>query len=185
MSIMKILKELFAWGSSIVFGIAIALFISIFVFQPTKVLGSSMEPTLKPNHHIYVSKLPRAFSYRPRIGDIVIIDSRVNRKRTWKDDFLETPLLSLLRQDHNHDVWVKRVIGVPKDVIIIKDNRVYRNGRLLKEDYIKEAMIDTPDAEFVVPEGQIFVMGDNRNHSRDSREIGFIPIDHVLGVKIF
>ncbi|MFC7440898.1 signal peptidase I [Laceyella putida] len=182
---MKILKELFAWGSSIVFGITIALFISIFIFQPTKVLGSSMEPTLKPNHHIYVSKLPRALSYQPQIGDIVIIDSRVDRKRTWKDDFLDTPLFSVFKENRNHDVWVKRVIGVPADIITIKHNKVYRNGQLLKEDYIKEAMIDTPDAEFVVPEGQIFVMGDNRNNSRDSREIGCIPIDHVLGVKIF
>ncbi|AUS08477.1 signal peptidase I [Laceyella sacchari] len=182
---MRIAKELLAWGGSIFFGIAFALFISIFVFQPTKVLGSSMEPTLKPNHHIYVSKLPRTFTYKPRIGDIVIIDSRVNRARTWKDDLLDTPLFSMFKERHSHDVWVKRVIGLPGDTIMIKSNQVYRNGQRLKEDYIKEAMIDTPDAHFVIPENQIFVMGDNRNNSRDSREIGSIPIDHVLGVKIF
>jgi signal peptidase I len=91
----------------------------------------------------------------------------------------------MFKERHSHDVWVKRVIGLPGDTIMIKNNQVYRNGQRLKEDYIKEAMIDTPDAHFVIPENQIFVMGDNRNNSRDSREIGSIPIDHVLGVKIF
>lgn len=186
---LKLLREVLTWIGSLCVGVIFALLISIFIFQPTKVLGNSMEPTLQNNHRIYISKLPRAVDYKPNYGDIVIIDSRVHRKRTLIDDFVDSPLYQWVTHDEDHNIWIKRVIGKPGDVIEFRHkfrhSLVYRNGQLLQEDYTLGTDDHTPDQKIVVQEGTIFVMGDNRNNSRDSREIGCIPIDHVLGVKLF
>lgn len=163
--------------------LVLALLISIFVFQPYKVEGHSMDPTLHDQERLYVSKLPHTFSSVPDYGDIVVIDSRVDRPRSLKDDVLEFPLFQLFKSPQQV-FYVKRVIGQPGDVIEIKDGQVYRNDVALKEPYIKEPMNNTPDRKWVVPDNNIFVMGDNRNNSNDSRYIGFIPLDHDMGKKI-
>lgn len=80
-----------------------------------------------------------------------------------------------------HNIWVKRVIGKPGDKLEFHDGHVYRNGEKLDEPYINEPMEFSMDGSYTVPEGDVFVMGDNRNHSSDSRFIGPVPIDHVLG----
>lgn len=179
------MKEIFGWIRSIGFAVIFALVLGIFVFQPYKVDGHSMDPTLRDQQRIYVSKLSHTFSYLPNYGDIVVIDSRVDRTRTWVDDVTGHPLVSLmLGEAENHSMYVKRVIGKPGDVLEFKENRVYRNGTVLDEPYIKETMEFVSDGKWTVPANHIFVMGDNRNHSTDSREIGFIPVDHVMGTMI-
>ncbi|WNQ10551.1 signal peptidase I [Paenibacillus aurantius] len=181
---MKWLKEIWGWVGSFAIAFVFAVLIGIFVFQPYKVDGHSMDPTLHDRERVYVSKLPHTFSYVPNYGDIVIIDSRVDRDRTFKDDFMGNPLFLLITGKTDDQVfYVKRLIGKPGDTIEIKSHQVYRNGQLLDEPYIKEAM-NAPDGKWTVPAKHIFVMGDNRNNSRDSREIGFIPLDHLMGKKI-
>ncbi|WP_039793592.1 signal peptidase I [Paenibacillus elgii] len=179
-----LIKEIWAWVRSIAAAFALTLVIGIFVFQPTNVLGHSMDPTLHNEQRIYVSKLSHTFRYAPKYGDIVIIDSRVERERTLKDDVLEHPLLKFIRGSEDPNMYVKRVIGKPGDVLELKNNNVYRNGEPLEEPYLNEPMQVLGEHKWTVPEGHIFVMGDNRNHSKDSREIGFIPLDHVLGIKM-
>ena len=88
------------------------------------------------------------------------------------------------RSGQGHNVWVKRVIGKGGDKLEFHDNAVYRNGTKLNEPYINGVMEFSMPGSFTVPEGTIFVMGDNRNHSSDSRFIGPIPIDHVLGTVV-
>lgn len=183
---MKVIKEIGSWIGSFGIAFVLALFIGIFIFQPYKVEGHSMDPTLDDQQRIYVSKLSHSFSYLPSYGDIVVIDSRIDRDRSFKDDFLEHPLVQLIiggNIDKEHTFYVKRVIGKPGDVLEFKDNKVYRNGKALEEPYIKEVMNYSSDRKWTVPEGHLFVMGDNRNNSLDSREIGFIPLDHVMGIK--
>ncbi|MCE5284813.1 MAG: signal peptidase I [Pelosinus sp.] len=182
---MKILNEIYDWVSSIVIAFALALFINIFIFQPTEVVGSSMQPTLENHNYIIISKISHAMRSVPDYNDIVIVDSRIMRERTWKDDLTE-PLLTYLAVIKKstvqpHDIWVKRVIGKPGDELEIKDGKIYRNGALLNETYIKETMATNGAKKITVPENHVFVMGDNRNNSMDSRIIGPIPIDHVLG----
>lgn len=178
-------RELFGWIRSIGFAVVFALVLGIFVFQPYKVDGHSMDPTLHDQERIYVSKLSHTFSYLPNYGDIVVIDSRVERSRTILDDVTSHPLVRLLlREPDDHSMYVKRVIGKPGDVLEFKNHKVYRNGAVLNEPYIKEPMQYTSDEKVTVPADHIFVMGDNRNNSTDSREIGFIPLDHVMGTMI-
>jgi len=180
-----ILTKIWDWLSTCGIAVMITLFISIFVFQPYKVEGHSMDPTLQDQERIYISKLQHTFSCIPEYGDIVIIDSRVGRDRSIKDDILEVPIIQSALGGTEHVYFVKRVIGKPGDVLDLKYNKVYRNGIELQELYIKDAMVNSPERMWVVPEDHFFVMGDNRNVSLDSRSIGFIPLDHNIGKMIF
>jgi len=182
---MKILTKIWDWVSTCGIAVAITLFISIFLFQPYKVEGHSMDPTLHDQERIYISKLQHTFSSIPEYGDIVIIDSRVNRDRSIKDDILEFSVLQAILGKKEPIYFVKRVIGKPGDVIELKSDKLYRNGVELNEPYIKETMNYSPGEKWVVPENHIFVMGDNRNFSLDSRTIGFIPLDHNMGKMIY
>lgn len=178
------MKEVFDWVYSIVVALFLAMLIHIFLFVPTKVSGESMVPTLQNGQYLIVSKISHVFRQTPDYGQIVIIDARVHRDRSWKDDFMEPmnnyiALFDKSRQEHN--VWVKRVIGKPGDTLEFRGGHVIRNGETLNEPYINEPMEFSMDGMFQVPEGMVFVMGDNRNHSSDSRFIGPVPIDHVLG----
>ena len=181
------MHELFDWIYSIVVALFLAMIFHIFLFVPTKVAGSSMYPTLEDGQYLIVSKLGHVFRQTPDYGEIVIIDSRTQRMRSWADDLSE-PALNYValfsRSGQGHNVWVKRVIGKGGDKLEFHDNAVYRNGTKLNEPYINGVMEFSMPGSFTVPEGTIFVMGDNRNHSSDSRFIGPIPIDHVLGTVV-
>lgn len=181
---MKIIKNIWSWVNSFGIAFALALFISIFIIQPYKVEGHSMDPTLHDQERLFVSKLPHTFSLIPEYGDIVIIDSRVDRNRSFKDDILEFPMFQKLLGTTDNIFYVKRVIGKPGDVLEFKDHKVYRNDVALNEPYIKETMNFHSNKKWIVPENHIFVMGDNRNNSNDSRSIGFIPLDHNMGKMI-
>ncbi len=183
-----ILHEIYEWVYSIIIALAIAMVIHIFFFQPTRVSGESMVPTLHNGEYLIVSKLGHIMGDVPEYGDIVIIDSRVQYNRTWKDDVAE-PMNNYLAF-FNHDfqtknVWVKRVIGRPGDTLAFHDGKVWRNGEALEEPYVNEEMTYSRKDSITVPEGHVFCMGDNRNHSSDSRFIGPVPVDHVLGKVIW
>lgn len=179
-----IMHEILDWIYSIVVALCLAMIIHIFLFVPTKVSGNSMYPTLTNGEYLIVSKISHVFRQVPQYGDIVIIDSRTHRERSWVDDMAE-PMQNYIaifnRSSQEHNVWVKRVIGKGGDTLAFHDGHVYRNGEKLEEPYINEPMEFSMDGTYTVPEGTVFVMGDNRNHSSDSRFIGPVPVDHVLG----
>jgi signal peptidase I len=182
---MLIIRKIGSWIGSIAIAFVLVVFLGVFVFQSTKVLGHSMDPTLHDSQRVFVSKLSHTFSTEPDYGDIVIIDSRVEKSRSFTSDLMDSPLLSLFIKADDRHVWIKRVIGKAGDMLEFKDHKVIRNGQVLDEPYTKEEMMYVSDKKLVVPDKHIFVMGDNRNNSSDSRMIGFIPLDHVLGKKVF
>ena len=158
----KIVKEILDWIYAIVLALIIAMVIHIFLIQPTRVSGESMEDTLHNGQYLIVTKWHHIMNEMPNYGQIVIIDSRVNRARTWVDD-VEEPLMNYAS-------------------VFNKDGHVWRNGEQLQEPYTKDTKMNyTRSTPVTVPEGHVFVMGDNRNHSSDSRFIGPVPVDHVLG----
>ena len=147
------------WGISIIAAVVMALLIRTFIVELYIVDGPSMRPTLQHEERLVVSK----FIYKlrdPEKGDILIFK---------------------YPRDPSRD-FIKRVIAVGGDTIEIKEGRVYVNDQMLKEDYILEKT-RTEYPKVTVPNGTVFVMGDNRNNSDDSRfaDVGFVPLDMIKG----
>lgn len=181
----RVWHEVYEWTYSIVIALAIAMVIHIFLVQPTRVSGESMENTLHNGDYLLVTKWSHVLRETPAYDEIVIIDSRVNRPRSWEDDLAE-PMMNYVAffnsSAQTHYVWVKRVIGRPGDTLEFKDGHVWRNGTEMDESYTKDKLMNySRETPVKIPEGYVFVMGDNRNHSSDSRFIGPVPVDHVLG----
>lgn len=137
--------------------VLIALLIHLFLAQATRVEGYSMEPTLYGHQRLIIEKVSYRF-HPPRRGDIVVIHV----------DGLGKEML------------IKRVIGLPGERVEVKDGKVFINGQVLDEPYLDKAMRGQYPPT-VVPEGYIFVMGDNRNNSNDSRSFGPVSLDDIAG----
>ncbi|SCY10602.1 signal peptidase I [Alkaliphilus peptidifermentans] len=183
---MKIIKEIISLIKQVLIAFIIAITINIFILQPVLVYGSSMEPTLHDKDKIVISKLTRTFNSELNYGDIIVIDSRLDRERTLIDDIIDSFKSNIFTRrffDNTDEriFHVKRVIGKPGDVLEFYKDVVYRNGIALEEDYISEDPRYFVKEKITIPEGYIFIMGDNRNNSKDSRQIGCVPYDHVIG----
>ncbi|TJX14743.1 signal peptidase I [Tissierella creatinini] len=159
-------NEIFEWIKSIGTAIIIAILIKTFVFNTTYVLGNSMYPTLHERDRLFAMKIPLYFD-GPNRGDIVVLSAPDN---TGKD-------------------YIKRVIGIEGDRIEIIDGNVYVNDIILEEDYIdKDSFTHIyNESSWEVSEGQVFVLGDNREEgaSKDSRYFGCIDVDSIKGVTDF
>lgn len=157
-------KAVAGWFITVALALLLAIIIRMFVFVVATVEGPSMQPTLTSNDRLFVTKFTYTFTDIKR-GDVVIC--RYNT--------IAYP-----------DMYVKRVIGLPGETISIMDGVVYINGAELKEDY---TLPSTPldryyNMEAVyIPTGYVFVMGDNRNNSADSRmeSVGAISVDNIIG----
>jgi signal peptidase I len=149
-------RELIEWVVTIGVAVVLALAVHTWVGQLAMVDGPSMQPNLWTGEWVVIGKVEYDFK-TPKRGDIVLV--RVG------DAYL-----------------IKRVIGLPGDRIAVNDGSVYINGQKLDEPYIPERIRDDMD-EFNVPQGYLFLMGDNRNNSTDSRspEVGPVALDHIVG----
>ncbi|MGF7014937.1 signal peptidase I [Ornithinibacillus bavariensis] len=157
---------LWEWIKALFIAIIIALIIRTFLFTPVVVQGYSMEPTLQDKERMIVTKIGE-----PERFDIVVFH------KSESEDY------------------IKRVIGLPGDRIEYKDDTLYINGTPYDEPYLDElkrkvedgpltgsfTLRETPIGDDVVPEGHLFVMGDNRRDSTDSRHLGAIPMEKVIG----
>lgn len=154
------------WIKSILIAFFIAFFIKSFIFNSTYVQGHSMAPTLYPKDRLFAQKISLYLKNTSR-GDIVV---------------LKAP-------DEKGKDYIKRVIGMPGDLVEIKDGQVYINGDPLVEKYIAEDSYTHTygQSQWLVPEGQVFVLGDNRleGASKDSRIFGTVSIKSLKGVTGF
>lgn len=171
----------FNWLKQIILIVLASLFISVFVIQTYDINDVSMEPTFdRQGNRVLVFLTPYFFGFEPGHYEVVIIDSRVERERTLKDKFLESPIISIITRARNEHLWVKRVIGLPGDKLEYQNGIILRNGHELVEGYVPETMANEFET-VVIPEGHIYIMGDNRNRSSDSRQIGPVPISNIQG----
>lgn len=137
---------------------AVAIFIRTFIFEPVQCIGISMYPTLVGGEGMFTEKLTYTVS-APQRDDIIIC-----------------------RYPYHTEKCVKRVIAVPGDRISISDGAIYLNGERLDESAYWSGYIEDSDMpEVTVPDKCLFVVGDNRNYSGDSRHVGFIPYCQVKG----
>lgn len=152
---------------------------NIYVHKKNHVDGTSMEPTLQDGQSVYTTMLPYIFG-EPEIGDIVVIDMDIK-----EEDSTYFRLFKQTLSGNSDTFWIKRIVGLPGDQLAFKNKQFYRNGELVAEDYIKEQNVYTypVDITFTVPEEHVYVMGDNRNLSKDSRDatVGPIPIYKIIG----
>ena len=143
------------WVETLLTTLLIFLFVESFIVQGFKVYGSCMEPNLYTGERLLGNKLIYHFDEIHR-GDIVVF-----------------------RPPHRPDTpFIKRVIGLPGEVLEIRDNIVYINGHALREPYLRNKWHDNRSAERI-PAGMVFVMGDNRDNSSDSRSWGELPLGNV------
>lgn len=151
------------WIRDIAIAIVIALVITQFI-KPTIVKEKSMQPTLYENNYVLLNKQAYLFG-EPDYKDIVVFHS------------------DLKTESGKEKLLIKRIIGLPGDTIQVMDGEVYKNDTILDEPYIKEQFTSGNVAEMEIPEGYMFVMGDNRQNSADSRDpsIGCVEIDQIVG----
>ncbi|MBR1423874.1 MAG: signal peptidase I [Ruminococcus sp.] len=160
------------WCETIVLAVFVVILMFTFVFRIAHVYGISMQSTLYEGDVLIISHL----FYEPERGDIIVVNSSVL-----------------------DETIIKRVIATEGETVSIdcKDASVYVNGEKTDEPYISMSSFDTgafnmndylasvDRYEYTVPKGCVFVLGDNRNHSTDSREIGFISNDEIVGRVLF
>jgi signal peptidase I len=138
--------------------VLIALLINVFVGQATRVEGQSMEPNLHTDQRLVVEKVTYHF-HGPERFDVVV---------------LKLP-------EQGEELLIKRVIGLPGETVEIQGGHVYINGELLDEPFLTEEMRSGREISVTVPPLHVYVLGDNRNHSNDSRTFGPVPLENVVG----
>ncbi|MFH1547363.1 MAG: signal peptidase I [bacterium] len=162
-SLTKFTKNLFETVQLFVVALAFVVFLYLFIASPHEVIGRSMEDNFHDGEYLIADKVSYKLS-EPRRGDVVI--------------FQKTETVD----------YIKRVIGIPGDTVEVRDGHYYINGEQLNEsDYLATDIFTEPgnflsEGEmYVIPEGKIFVSGDNREHSSDSRAFGPIDINEIKG----
>jgi signal peptidase I len=148
----------------VVFAVSIFLFVYLLVMQPHKIKGSSMEPNYHDGEFLLTDKVTYRFN-PPKRGDVVVFKAPPD----------------------GHDEFIKRIIGIPNDQVMISNGRVFVNGKALNERYLPDnnhtfpGVFATEGRVLTVPANSYFVLGDNREHSFDSRNFGFIDRSKITG----
>lgn len=162
-SLRKILKEVIIFIVEIIVVIALAYFVVNYTVERTTVIGDSMSPTLKEMDKVIINKMAYRFG-EPKRFDVIVFKQSNNEHEFYN---------------------IKRVIGLPGETIQISNGKIFINGDVIKEPFITEKMNISGLAaeEIKLQENEYFVLGDNRNHSEDSRfaNVGNIVSDEIIG----
>ena len=161
----SLLGALLHWARDLIFSVVLAVIVILFLYQPVKVEGTSMMPTLDDQERIFINK----FVYRLHFG-------KIDRGDTVVFWFPGDPTKS----------YIKRVIAVPGDRVEVNQGAVIVNGQALVENYVPEEYRDQSSmTERTVPTEEYFVLGDHRSSSNDSRAWGMVPRRYIYGKAVF
>lgn len=158
------MKNILEWVKDIIIAVAIAALILAFL-KPIIVQQQSMEPNFHSDDYIITSRQAYRLFGDPQRGDVIVFKSE------------------LLTDEGEEKCLIKRIIGLPGDIVEIRDGYVYINGDEIDEPYVKEQGLSGDMDPLTVPENELFVMGDNRGVSEDSRSprVGTISEDSIVG----
>ncbi|RKY39737.1 MAG: signal peptidase I [Candidatus Omnitrophota bacterium] len=176
---MKKKSALREWIESIVIAGSLAIFLRTFFFQIYKIPTNSMVPTLKPGDKIFVSKLV----YGPKVPFTSLRIPGIRKPERGEVIVFVPPC-------DRRKAYVKRLVGLPGEHIVIKDGNIYVNGKLITQPNIANHYYYSEGREYkytdvVVPQGEYFVLGDNSISSFDSRCWGFVDEKDIIGKAIF
>ncbi len=192
-------KNILEWVYCIIIAFVLALLFRYFIGTPTIVRQRSMYPTLQENQRLILNRTFRFGNNVPERGKIITFEAPSKNYETWEADqsnpvaiYNNEPqglfnkfvyyVLELTKRS-----YIKRVIALPGEHVKIENGTVYINGEELKEDYLEPDVVTESEVfnDFIVPEGYVFAMGDNRTKSTDCRNFGCIPLDKIEGIVIF
>lgn len=189
------IKEIVEWIMCIVIAVVLALLVRHYIFTPTVVRQVSMKPNLEQGDRLILNRWAITTKQEIKRGDIITFEapSVVDAEEVVFDK--DNPVAEYSYEPSNifskfayyvlefsKTSYIKRVIGVAGDHILIKNGKVYLNGELLEEEYLAEGVYTERTGAFydiTVPEGYIFAMGDNRMQSVDCRVFGCIPLEKI------
>lgn len=183
----SVLSIIWQWVSVILIAFVLSYVVNVFVFERAQVDGESMLPTLRNSESLFEFKTGYLFG-APERGDIIVFEHKAGR--------FESKYMPI---DPEQENYVKRVIGLPGETIDIVNGHVYINEKLLVEPYLnsstitdltqQENVLNPPEVKiefpYTIPEGEYFVMGDNREYSVDSRSIGSVARSKIRGKVLF
>ena len=155
----RILSYGFELLKGLIIFVVLALLVHLFVATVFRISGESMIPNFQDGQFILVNRLAYQL-HAPARGDVVVIE---------------------FPGDPEKRKFIKRIIGVPGDSVKVAQGQVYVNNQLLKETYLPAGLYTDPDLEKIVRADEIFVMGDNRPNSNDSRFFGPVPLNRIIG----
>jgi signal peptidase I len=156
-------RELRSWTRDLAVGLGLILAVIVFLYQPVKVEGTSMAPLLSDQERIFINKFVYRFEPIER-GDVVVFWYPLDKSKSF----------------------IKRVIGLPGEIIELRGGRLYVNGKESKEIYIPSSYLDGSSyGPMTIPEGNYFVMGDHRDSSNDSRVFGPVGRPYIYGKAVF
>ena len=190
------LKEILEWLYCIIIAIVLALLVRYYIGTPTIVQQPSMYPTLQENQRLILNRLIRTTHSIPQRGDIITFEAPSKAVIYSTEADLSNPVaiyenepqglwekFSYYVLEMNKTSYIKRVIALPGEHVKIYNNKVFINNELLEEPYLQKDVLTTsldgPLTDIVVPQDCVFVMGDNREKSTDSRRFGCIPISKI------
>ena len=189
------IKDIIEWIVCIIIALVIAMAFRFYIGTPTIVQQPSMRPTLEPNQRLWLNRWNRTIKKMPERGDIITFEApsktvlavteiEENQKARYEEEpnslwgkflyyVLEVEKIS----------YIKRVIGLPGDHVQIKDGKVYLNDQVYEEKYLPTGLVTDNGhgncVDITVPENSVFVMGDNRSQSTDSRCFGCVPLERI------
>lgn len=196
------LKEALEWIGCILIAVILALLVRYYIGTPTIVQQPSMYPTLKQDQRLILNRWERTIKKMPERGNIITFEAPSSNYISAYDADLENPIAKYENEPEgiwnrfcfyvlevNKTSYIKRVIGLPGEHVKIENGKVYINGNELQEPYLQEGVI-TDDlngafTDITVPENTVFVMGDNRGQSTDSRRFGCIPLEKIESKVLF
>lgn len=189
-------KDILEWGYCIIIALVLALLFRYFIATPTIVKQRSMYPTLIENQRLILNRTFRITHKQLQIGDIITFEAPTKQYSKWEAD--QTNPIAIYDNEPKGIIskfiyysleitkksYIKRVIALEGDHVKIEDNTVTVNGIVQEEQYLQPDVVTESEVfyDFVVPDGYIFAMGDNRTKSTDCRVLGCIPLKKVEGI---